>query len=116
MPGQLAQEPPSSENSEAHAAQRPEPFFRVRLINIDHVLSKPGALDRTECAFNTSGAPLKKVPILRVFGATPAGQRVCLHIHQAFPYCYVEYKGSLAPDAGEHVLHLNEIGYIRNVD
>jgi len=34
-------------------------------------------------------APIQKVPILRVFGITPAGQKACLHIHGIFPYLYV---------------------------
>ncbi|EPQ27522.1 uncharacterized protein PFL1_05060 [Pseudozyma flocculosa PF-1] len=83
-------------------------FFRVRLINIDHVLTYPSGLDRTECAFNAEGQPLRKVPVLRIFGATPAGQRVCLHVHNVFPYCYVRYKASLEP---AHVLrYIHRLG------
>lgn len=76
----------------------PAPIFRVRLINIDHVVTFPGPWDRTESAFTTPGQPLRRVPVLRVFGATPAGQRVCAHIHGVFPYCFVQYDGSLEPD------------------
>jgi hypothetical protein len=35
------------------------------------------------------------VPVVRVFGATPGGQRACLHIHGAFPYFYVAYDDDL---------------------
>lgn len=80
-----------------HYTSIPEPYFRVRLINIDHVVTTPGPLDRTESAFTPPGKPLQRVPVLRVFGATPAGQRVCAHIHGVFPYCYVKYTGSLDP-------------------
>ncbi|KAJ1028431.1 hypothetical protein NDA16_001598 [Ustilago loliicola] len=82
-----------------------DPFFRVRLINIDHILTLPGPLDRTQCAFNAEGQTLRKVPILRIFGATPAGQRVCLHIHNVYPYCYIQYKGSLDPDDVLRYIH-----------
>ncbi|CAO1637149.1 unnamed protein product [Jaminaea pallidilutea] len=81
---------------------QPPPFVRVRLINIDHVCIPPGPHDRTDCAFLPPGDLLRKVPVLRVFGATPSGQRVCLHIHGAFPYCYVPYEGQLDPS---HVLY-----------
>ncbi|UZJ54097.1 hypothetical protein CBS101457_003417 [Exobasidium rhododendri] len=90
---------PLASQSDASASSTSVPSFRLRLINIDHVLTRPSlGLDRTECAFNAPGQPLSRVPVLRVFGATPAGQRVCAHFHGIFPYCYVEYKGSLEPD------------------
>lgn len=34
-------------------------------------------------------ATIDKVPVLRVFGTTLAGQKACLHIHGIFPYLYV---------------------------
>jgi DNA polymerase zeta len=33
--------------------------------------------------------------VIRVFGATETGQKVCAHIHGAFPYLYVPYEGSI---------------------
>ncbi|SPO23464.1 probable catalytic subunit of DNA polymerase zeta UPR-1 [Ustilago trichophora] len=96
---------PALQRTEKIDAASSEPFFRVRLINIDHILTLPGPLDRTQCAFNAEGQALRKVPILRIFGATPAGQRVCLHIHNVYPYCYIQYKGSLDPDDVLRYIH-----------
>jgi hypothetical protein len=52
----------------------------VRIVNIDHYMAKPGPFDRSFTPF--SEKKLTKVPIIRVFGSTLAGQKLCLHIHQ----------------------------------
>ena len=76
--------------------------FRVRLNCIDHYQASASELD-PPLPFRDE-APEKnfrpKVPVIRVFGATETGQRVCVHVHGAFPYLYIEYNGSLAPEAG----------------
>ena len=77
--------------------------FRVRLNCIDHYQSSPAEFDPTI----PRGTALSqrhdrpKVPVIRVFGATEAGQKVCAHIHGALPYLYIEYRGSLDSDAGK---------------
>ncbi|CAO1623914.1 unnamed protein product [Parajaminaea phylloscopi] len=81
------------------ASAQVKPLIRVRLINIDHVCTSPGPYDRVTCAFLPPGEELRKVPVLRVFGATPSGQRVCLHLHGVFPYCYIPYQGDMKPDS-----------------
>ncbi|KAI9322888.1 hypothetical protein BX666DRAFT_1899270 [Dichotomocladium elegans] len=65
----------------------------IRIVNIDHYLCKPGPLDRSQSPF--SSTPLAKVPIIRIFGSTPSGQKACLHIHQVYPYFYVPYQTTL---------------------
>jgi hypothetical protein len=57
-------------------------FLKVRIVNIDHYLAEPGSMDNTVSPFSSEPQALLKVPIVRVFGSTPAGQKVCLHIHQ----------------------------------
>ena len=76
--------------------------LRVYLANADYVLQAPGPYDRAGCAFAPNGK-LSLVPVIRAFGATPSGQRVCVHVHSVFPYCYVEYRGALAPDTGGYL-------------
>jgi len=77
-------------------------LFRVRLNCIDHYQSTPSKFDpplRGDVKpSQISKEP--KVPVIRVFGATETGQKVCAHIHGAFPYLYVEYNGSLVEDEG----------------
>ena len=77
--------------------------FRVRLNCIDHYQA-----DRTEF---DPGVPVDdgtshqqgslKVPVIRVFGATETGQKVCAHIHGAFPYLFIKYDGDMTSSDGE---------------
>ncbi|KAH6917376.1 hypothetical protein BKA70DRAFT_332306 [Coprinopsis sp. MPI-PUGE-AT-0042] len=69
-------------NSNSHSR------FRVTLNHIDYTIATPGALDNST---------LPKVPILRVYGNSSAGSKACVHIHQVYPYFYVEYLASLHP-------------------
>lgn len=76
--------------------------FRVRLNCIDHYQATASELDPPLPFRNGASEKVfrPKVPVIRVFGATETGQKVCVHVHGAFPYLYIEYNGSLAPDAG----------------
>lgn len=68
--------------------------MQVRLDNIDHVLARAGPLDNSS---------LPKVPVIRIFGLSSLGQRACLHVHQVYPYFFVDYNGSLSPERGTQV-------------
>ena len=77
-------------------------LFRVRLNCVDHYQATPTEFDpqlpRTRESSQQKTIP--RVPVIRVFGATETGQKVCAHIHGAFPYLYIEYNGSLIPEDG----------------
>ncbi|XP_068432657.1 DNA polymerase zeta catalytic subunit [Clinocottus analis] len=67
-------------------------MFAVRIVTADFYLASPiKDLDVCHSEFRESG--VKKVPVVRIFGATPAGQKTCLHLHGVFPYIYVPYDG-----------------------
>ncbi|XP_066229553.1 DNA polymerase zeta catalytic subunit isoform X2 [Saccopteryx leptura] len=67
-------------------------MFSVRIVTADYYMASPlQGLDICQSPLNQ--APVKKVPVVRVFGATPAGQKTCLHLHGIFPYLYVPYDG-----------------------
>uniref|UniRef100_A0A672LSB2 DNA polymerase zeta catalytic subunit n=1 Tax=Sinocyclocheilus grahami TaxID=75366 RepID=A0A672LSB2_SINGR len=67
-------------------------MFSVRIVTADYYLSSPiRELDVCYSEFRESD--VKKVPVVRIFGATPAGQKTCLHLHGVFPYIYVPYDG-----------------------
>ena len=85
--------------------------FRFRLNCIDHYQATPTELDpvlrRGAGPSQRQNAP--KVPVIRVFGATESGQKVCAHIHGALPYLYLEYKGSLDKDECKRFMRASEI-------
>ena len=74
----------------------------MRLNCVDHYQAIPTPLDpEVPRNLNDKRSNSKpRVPVLRVFGATETGQKVCAHVHGAFPYLYVRYNGSLTPDDG----------------
>ncbi|OTA08409.1 hypothetical protein A9Z42_0000970 [Trichoderma parareesei] len=75
-------------------------LFRVRLNCIDHYQALPSRHDPQ--LRNDLQAPLlnaTRVPVIRIFGSTEFGQKVCAHVHGVFPYLYVEYDGDLNQDA-----------------
>lgn len=77
--------------------------FKVRLNCIDSYQATPTRYDpqlRNDVRPEQL-AKEPKVPVVRVFGSTQTGQKVCAHIHGAFPYMYIEYTGSLAPEEGK---------------
>lgn len=79
-------------------------LFRVRLNCIDHYQAPATRYD-PQLRNDVEPSDLAKgpkVPVVRVFGSTETGQKVCAHIHGAFPYLYVEYEGGLDPSQGEH--------------
>ena len=98
--------------------------FRVRLNCIDHYQGNPTQFDPRLPVLNfedTQKSP--KAPIIRVFGATESGQKVCAHIHGVFPYLYIQYTGSLVPDDVENYIrrlhasidHALAVSYRRNL-
>jgi len=70
------------------------PRLQVYLNHIDHTLIPPGPLDNSS---------LYRVPVLRIFGLSSAGQKTCVHVHQVYPYFYVAYPGKPSPPHGGSV-------------
>lgn len=66
--------------------------LRVRINQIDYTLVPPECLDNSK---------LLRVPVIRIFGSSSTGQTACVHVHQVYPYLFIEYLGHLTPDYGE---------------
>ena len=59
--------------------------FAVRIVDIDVETVKPcEGLDEVQSPL--TGRRLKSVPVVRIFGGTPRGQKVLLHVHGVFRY------------------------------
>lgn len=69
-----------------------ETLFAVRLVDIDFALLKPnGQLCATKSPL--TGRSLRRVPVVRIFGATPRGQKTCVHVHGFFIHLLVPFDG-----------------------
>ncbi|XP_078256037.1 DNA polymerase zeta catalytic subunit [Rhinoraja longicauda] len=67
-------------------------MLSVRIVTADYYMCSPlPGLD--VCYSEFRQAEVSKVPVVRIFGPTPAGQKTCLHLHGTFPYLYVPYDG-----------------------
>ncbi|PIL31964.1 hypothetical protein GSI_06668 [Ganoderma sinense ZZ0214-1] len=63
--------------------------LRVKINHIDYTTAPPGPLDNSV---------LHRVPVIRIYGDSSVGLKACLHIHQVYPYFFVEYLGKMNPD------------------
>jgi len=74
-------------------------YISVRLVTMDHYMAPPihADLDPVYSSFRSS--VVERVPVLRVFGPTVAGQKTCLHIHGILPYMYVPKPADAANDS-----------------
>ncbi|URD83629.1 DNA polymerase [Musa troglodytarum] len=55
-------------------------LFSVRIVSLDYYMAPPIA-DLGICYSSFHGRTVKEVPVIRIYGSTPAGQKTCLHIH-----------------------------------
>ncbi|OCH96164.1 hypothetical protein OBBRIDRAFT_816122 [Obba rivulosa] len=65
-----------------------EPSLRVRINQIDYSLAQSGVLDNST---------LPRVPVIRIFGDSSLGKKTCVHVHQVYPYFFIEYLGRMDP-------------------
>jgi len=68
-------------------SQANESFISVRIVTMDSYQGEP--MECLDPFTSDRGFETRRVPVMRVFGPTPAGQNVCLHIHGIFPYLYI---------------------------
>ena len=64
-------------------------FISIRIVTMDHYMSDPITSDLDPVYSSFRSSPVKKVPVLRIFGPTASGQKTCLHLHGILPYMFV---------------------------
>ncbi|XP_066587967.1 DNA polymerase zeta catalytic subunit isoform X2 [Prorops nasuta] len=63
-------------------------MFTLTVVTADSYQASP--LPDFDPVFSSfRGSEIKHVPVIRIFGSTPTGQKTCLHIHGVFPYLYI---------------------------
>lgn len=86
MPAASAPPPPPASTPAPAPASGPPPAgpFVLRIVDLDYQMVRPiPGVD--VCYSSLAGAAISLVPVVRIFGATPAGQKGCLHLHRVRP-------------------------------
>jgi DNA polymerase zeta len=81
------------------------PMFSMRIVSLEYYMAPP-LPDMDVCYSQFQGCAVNEVPVVRIYGSTPAGQKACLHLHQVFPYFYVPYDEDLPQDIKEALAYV----------
>lgn len=55
--------------------------FIVRIVSIDYYMARPAP--KVDFSYAPlEGTAIDQVPVVRIFGSTPSGQKACVHLHK----------------------------------
>lgn len=55
--------------------------FTIRIVSLDYYMAPP--IPHLDFCFSSlEGTTVDQVPVIRIFGSTPAGQKACVHVHR----------------------------------
>eukprot|EP00181_Compsopogon_caeruleus_P006790 CAMPEP_0184679314 /NCGR_PEP_ID=MMETSP0312-20130426/2150_1 /TAXON_ID=31354 /ORGANISM="Compsopogon coeruleus, Strain SAG 36.94" /LENGTH=1681 /DNA_ID=CAMNT_0027128683 /DNA_START=608 /DNA_END=5649 /DNA_ORIENTATION=- len=81
-----------------------EAYISVRIVSIDHYMSRidqhaEGSSELQDALRDLPRSLRRnKVPVVRIFGSTPAGQKCCIHLHGVLPYFYIPLPNAMKPE------------------
>ncbi|KAM0893040.1 hypothetical protein ACQ4PT_025368 [Festuca glaucescens] len=71
----------SSSSPQPSPSGTPSQVLSVRIVSLDYYMAPPiPGLDFSYSPFHCE--EVEEVPVIRIYGSTPAGQKTCLHIHR----------------------------------
>ncbi|VUZ48915.1 unnamed protein product, partial [Hymenolepis diminuta] len=65
--------------------------FLIKIFKLEYYFDKPYE-DLQLPYSDLLGRAYMRLPIIRCFGTSPSGQKLCAHIHGVLPYLYIEDK------------------------
>jgi DNA polymerase zeta len=71
-----------------------DPVFSLRIVTLDYYMTAPTP-EVDVCYSSLEGTAVEQVPVIRIFGSTPGGQRACLHVHKVIAFT----SSAAGPDA-----------------
>ncbi|KAK6014551.1 hypothetical protein OSTOST_20060, partial [Ostertagia ostertagi] len=72
-----------------------EPAFRFRNVLCEYSMSPPSAIDRL-----LYPNLMLQIPTFHIFGVTPEGKKICVHIHGVLPYLLLRVGADFTPALG----------------
>lgn len=63
-------------------------ILSIRIVSVDHYMCYP-VTNVDLCYSDFRGSAIKQVPVIRIFGSTTNGEKLCANVHGVFPYLYV---------------------------
>ncbi|KAL5965017.1 DNA polymerase zeta catalytic subunit [Taenia solium] len=86
----------------------------IKLFKLEYYFDKP--LEEFELPYSELiGRTYSKLPVIRCFGSSPSGQKICAHIHGVLPYLFIEDR-SIASCLDGTELRNNLRTFVRRVE